>query len=135
MSYKRCLQCEKPMRPYGVLSKDAPGTVATGGHGICNSCQAKNRREYGPNYQPTRKRQAQEATQAAAPGLNVASSSGERTSPGITRGGYNDFPSVLVRLDLRPSTFRALRRAKVDIHAELSKYADKLADEVGGLGA
>ncbi|MCC3299770.1 hypothetical protein [Arthrobacter caoxuetaonis] len=39
---QKCSNCSRPMRPRGVLKKEAPGTVAWGHSGQCKSCIQPN---------------------------------------------------------------------------------------------
>lgn len=39
---QKCTNCDRPMRPRGVLKKEAPDTVAWGHSGQCKSCVQPN---------------------------------------------------------------------------------------------
>lgn len=38
-----CADCKSLLRPYGVLTKDAPGTVARGSGNLCSVCYRARR--------------------------------------------------------------------------------------------
>lgn len=40
----QCSQCSRTMRPFGVKTADAPGTVPQGGRGLCSNCAQKQGR-------------------------------------------------------------------------------------------
>lgn len=100
----RCLKCQRNMRPTGIRSHEAPGTVSTGARGYCGSC-----------YSALLKSGDLSARQHR---VNRAD------SPPVDQP---DTPCVLVRIDLTPSTYKTLRRAGLNIGAELAKYATLMA--------
>lgn len=93
-----CATCTKLMRPYKTRLVDHPGTVARASASICMSC-----------YQAEAKR-AKAAREAAKKRVNLESR------------------CVLVRVDLRPSTWRVFdveaKRRGVGIGDVLSDLAD-----------
>lgn len=105
---KCCTHCSRQMRPMGTLKRDHPGTLAPGAGGLCNVCYA---RQKGFKSSVTPSKRAHHSKSA------VVVPTGEELE-------------VLTRVYLTPSTYKTLRRAKVDIGAVLSKVADQLAAEV-----
>lgn len=107
MGYDKCLKCKRTMRPNGTRANEAPGTVSTGARGYCSSCYQGMRRAgiLGRlhNYVPEHERASVEQSNSAC---------------------------VLVRIDVTPATYKTLRRAKVNIGAELARYADLMARQL-----
>lgn len=107
---KRCTHCSRQMRPMGTLKRDHPGTLAPGAGGLCNVCYARQKgfKSYGSS--------SVKRPRKAVPAPVIVPTGEER--------------EVLTRVYLTPSTYKTLRRAKVDVSAVLSKVADQLAAEV-----
>lgn len=106
---KRCTHCSRQMRPLGTLKRDHPGTLAPGAGGLCNVCYARQK------------------------GFNGYSGSrpvSSRRVPAPIVVPTGEAREVLTRVYLTPSTYKTLRRAKVDVGTVLSKVADQLAAEV-----
>lgn len=106
---KRCTHCSRQMRPMGTFKRDHPGTLAPGAGGLCNVCYARQKgfKSYG--------------------GSRPVSS---RRAPAQVVVPTGEAREVLTRVYLTPSTYKTLRRAKVDVGTVLSRVADQLAAEV-----
>ena len=106
---KRCTHCSRQMRPMGTLKRDHPGTLAPGAGGLCNVCYARQKgfKSYG--------------------GSSVKRAHHSKSAVVVPTGEVRE---VLTRVYLTPSTYKTLRRAKVDVGAVLSKVADQIAAEV-----
>ena len=107
---KRCIHCSRQMRPMGTLKRDHPGTLAPGAGGLCNVCYARQKgfKSYG--------------------GSSVKQPRKAVPAPVVVPTG--EAREVLTRVYLTPSTYKTLRRAKVDVGTVLSRVADQLAAEV-----
>mgnify|MGYP006363393635 CR=1 FL=1 len=108
---KRCTHCSRQMRPMGTLKRDHPGTLAPGAGGLCNVCYARQKgfkSSTGLKSTPVRR------TKTASVLV-------------VTTGEEQE---VLTRVYLTSSTYKTLRRAKVDVSTVLSRVADQLAAEV-----
>ena len=106
---KCCTHCSRQMRPMGALKRDHPGTLAPGAGGLCNVCYARQKgfKSYG--------------------GSRPASS---RRAPAPVVVPTGEAREVLTRVYLTSSTYKILRRAKVDVSTVLSKVADQIAAEM-----
>lgn len=101
-----CPRCQRPMRPRGLPAHEAPGTVSTGSRGYCSSC-----------YTALRKLDALDTRQ-------------RHDRVGAAPVKQSSSACVLVRIDVSPATYKTLRRAKLDIGAELARYADLMARQL-----
>ena len=102
-----CPRCQRPMRPRGLPAHEAPGTVSTGSRGYCSSCYTALRKL---DALDTRSHRIDRAGSAPVEQPNSA--------------------CVLVRIDVKPATYKTLRRAKLNIGAELARYADLMARQL-----
>lgn len=107
MNYEKCLRCQRNMRPSGIRAHEAPGTVSTGARGYCSSCYQSLRKSGDLNTLPHRVDR-----EGSAP-VEQSSSA-----------------CVLVRIDVTPATYKTLKRAKLNIGAELARYADLMARQL-----
>lgn len=96
-----CIECGRSGRPNRTSKADYPGTVLIVARGMCSACYSAHRKMFPSQH-----------------GASITTSAVEH-QPDIA-----DIPCVLVRVDLTPATFKALRLRNVDISALLSKAAD-----------
>ena len=94
----RCVTCDRAVRKPGQKLVDHPGTIVIAALGKCATCYTKGRKNSLPS-----------PVQA-------------------NKTDIGDIPCVLVRVDLTPNTYKALRKAGVDIANELSRAADRIVE-------
>lgn len=99
-----CATCKRPMRHYKAKAADHPGTVQQGSVTECMNCNQRRRRAEAPAPEPSPVKRQYRGVQ------------------------LRDEPCVLVRSDLRPSTYRkveAIAKARrMDPGMVLSRIAD-----------
>lgn len=104
-----CEGCSRPMRPIGTKKGDYPkGVVRLMAKDRCATCYRRNRRDNLESH-------------------SIWSGDGSREQRDKSAASS---PCVLVRVDLTPDTYKALRRANIDISGTLSNLADKVAAKV-----
>lgn len=96
----KCVTCERPGRHARDRKEDHPGTVLLVARGRCSTC-----------YDLFRGKSQK----------GISRSRVSATPPDIS-----DIPCVLVRVELTPATYKALRAAKADISSLLSRAADHI---------
>lgn len=100
---KPCTQCGAQMRPFGARKEDWPGTKARSTGLLCSSCWARIHR-------PSRN--------APVP------------APGWKPSAASDEPCVLVRADLRPSTYKRIAEAARARGIAPAEMLSRIADAV-----
>lgn len=114
-----CLQCKCEVRPQGTSKQDYPGTKVAGPRGYCAACYEIKRKNGDFQGVPRGKR-----------GKPIVRVPRQRTSKRVAAEPVGEAREVLTRVYLTPSTYKTLRRAKVDVGTVLSRVADQLAAEV-----